>query len=171
MHFIHPSVTLKASTVFCFYKGHLSLLSESNPALASCGEYKRNDTKHYSLTKGERLSLRHGCFLGTAQKLSVGKTCLFLMPIVPCLRRHCSEKKKLSKPINVISSHLSLGKSEQKGWWGSRCTQDPSAQASFPSVPKTDPEKGTAFTGKWCGVQPQLWVMEQFPRGMGIYSG
>lgn len=26
----------KARTVCCWYKGHLSLLSESNPALASC---------------------------------------------------------------------------------------------------------------------------------------
>lgn len=68
VHFIHPSVTLKASMASCFYKGHLSLLSESNPALASCMAYKRNDTKHYSLIKGERFSLRHGCFLGIAKK-------------------------------------------------------------------------------------------------------
>lgn len=157
--------------VSCSYKGHLSLLSESNSALASCRVYKRNDTEHYSLTKGERLSLRHGCFLGTAKKLTVGKNCLFLMPIVPCLLRHCSERKKLSKPINVIILHLSLCKSAQKSWWGSRCTQDALDQASFLSVPRTDLESGTALAGRCCGVQPQLWIMETFPRGMGTYYG
>lgn len=43
VHFTHPSVSLKASRASCFYKGHLSLLSESNPALVSCRAYEQND--------------------------------------------------------------------------------------------------------------------------------
>lgn len=66
MHFIHPAVTLKASMVPCFYKGHLRLLSESNPALASCRVYERNDTKHYSLTKGDTRERDYPCDMGAS---------------------------------------------------------------------------------------------------------